>query len=379
MSDDLSGGVAAPAEITAPAPETDVSAPPNPISTEPLPEPEVKEEPKVEAKEPDKKVPTAREALKAAADKIEKQEAKPEDAKPAEKPEAKRDPETGKFATKEDPAEKAKEALPEPKAPEQAEKPSGDTKEPPARFSPEAKAAWQAAPDQVKAEVHRAIRELEQGHEKYKADASAFHEVREFDTLAKQHGTSIKAALTNYTNLERTLTQDPLRGLQAVCDYAGINIREVAAHIMGQTPDQQTSQRDAENRQLRQELADLKRQVGSVTETIQTEKQGAILSTVQEFAAKNPRFEELAPDIELLLTSGKTTDLGEAYKLAERMNPVPLEPKPAVTQPAPDLTAQTLKGSKSVSGGPGPGSDPEASTPSSSIKDALRKAAAKAG
>lgn len=191
----------------------------------------------------------------------------------------------------------------------------------------------------------------------------------------------MRQALTNYTNLERTLVSDPVKGLEMVCEYVGLNLRDVAAHIMGQKPEEVQSQSAATIRELKGQVQRLEQMVGGVTTTIQKQHETTIGSQVETFAAEHPRFEELADDIAFFLQTKKAKDLDEAYALAERLNPAPA-PAATTTAPqtrsaTPDLQAQTLKGSKSVSGAPGTGSDPaNKGKRSTSIKDSLRRAAA---
>jgi hypothetical protein len=187
--------------------------------------------------------------------------------------------------------------------------------------------------------------------------------------------------MTRYTNLERTLLSDPLKGIEQVCDYAGISLRQLAAHVMGQKPEEAQSQTDTTIRDLRQMVARLEQQITGVTTNIQQQHVAKVDAQVQEFAASHPRFEELAEDVAFFLKSGKTKDLAEAYELAERMNPAPATTVSAApqTRTAPDPQAQTLKGQKSVSGAPSAGSDPATKRASTSIKDSLRRAVAQAG
>jgi hypothetical protein len=188
--------------------------------------------------------------------------------------------------------------------------------------------------------------------------------------------------MTRYTNLERTLLTDPIRGIQEVCAYAGVSFRDLAAHVMGMKPDQVQSQNDATIRELRGEIAGLKQQLGGVTNSIGQQQRSAVDQTIQDFASSHPRFEELADDIALLIESKRAKDLAEAYSLAERLNPAPDAPAPAApqTRTNPDLQAQTLKGSKSITGAPSPGSDPAAKrAPSTSIKDSIRRAVNRVG
>ena len=396
---DVDGGAPAPAE-NAPLPVADdVAAPPLPLSDNPPPA-----EPK--APEKDKEAePTPRNAIERAKDAIEKREkAEGEPAKPV-KSDATRD-ENGKFSLKESKAEpkpaeepakaaeKPADAEPAKGEPSPAAKPQVPAIAAPARFSMDAKAAWATAPDPVKSEVNRAIKEMEAGIEKHRASSDAYESVREFDEIAKKNGGNLRNSLERVVEIERAFATDPLNGLQKVADHFGLNLRAVAAHIMGQSPDQVQQQQDGVIASLNQKIARLEQQVGSVSKTFEAQQENAVLSIVSAFAEKNPRMsdEAFAQDMAFFLSSGRVSDtlpqsqrLSEAYALAERLNPLAAtsnpEPEPVakIALAQPDLVAQTLKGSKSLSGAPGTGSNPAARAPSSSIKDALRAAAARAG
>lgn len=375
MTDDVSGGAAAPAD-SAPVADAEVVHTPNPISTEAAP-PSIDDA--LDRAEAKVKADAAKDApapVKSEAKSEPKTETKPE-TKPVEsKPELKRD-ETGKFAS-DKPAEKAaNEPAPKP-ATEQA-KPVSDA---PARFSDDAKAVWKDVPEAARRETERAIKELTQGHEKYRASAEKFDAIKEFDDMATKSGTDLKTALTRYVNIEQTLRQDPIKGLQLVCENMGLSLRDVAAHIMGQTPEQQSSQADATIRELKQQVAALTDQLGGVTKTIQQQRESATHEQITKFAADNPRFDELADDIAFFLQSGRTRDLSEAYKLAERLNPAPAQA--AVETPASsaaniDLVAQTQKGSKSINGAPSHGSSPATRKPSKTLDESLDRAFAALG
>lgn len=359
------GGATAPAEVAIPVEQVDVPQPlgnQTPVAEKPEP---VKAEPKARETVSDtlRKAAAdvkAKEAAKAA-EKIVAEKAKTEAAKPeatAEaKPEKTRD-ETGRFTPRE-PVQ------------EQPQKPAYD---PPARFSADAKTEWAKSPPSVQAEVHRAFREMEAGIEKHRAAAQEFEQIREFHDLAREHGTSIKAALTNYTNLERTIAADPLKGLQMVADYAGLDLRKVAAHIMGQSPDQVSSQQDATIRELRQELAALKQSVGSVQQTFQQQRTETISRSVTEFAQSHPRFDELADAIKEEISHGYS--LEQAYERAERLNPAPAVFTPPPLTPAkPALAPLNPAGQKSITGAPGNGSYPSAKRgPNQPLEEVVKRA-----
>lgn len=346
---------------------------------------------KIAKKEQKPKKPVSiRDSMKAADEKLRKDaedkgEEKPKaEAKPDAKDEPKKDAterergEDGKFKAKEaeNTAEKPEGDKAEAKPADDAEKQPSRFHEAPKRFSEDAKAEWEKAPESVKAEAHRAISEMERGINQYR---EVVEPLKPYLQLAHQHNVRIEQAMENYVNLERTLLSDPERGLQMVADYAGINLRDYAAKLLNQTPEQVQSNQDNTIRELRAELSQLKQQLGGVTQTIQEQRTTQTESMVRDFAAQHSRFDELASDIEFFLKSGRTSDLSEAYQLAERLNPAPVKASPPPEAPAPAPEAQTLKGSKSISGAPSAGSSPARSEPSKSIRDALRKAASKAG
>lgn len=368
MADGAPAPADAPVSSTVEAPVS----PPNPVHSEPIP---AKAEPTTEAP---KKSATVAEAIERATQKVES-EAKGEKAptpvksepKTETKSESVRD-ETGRFAPKEAP----KAEVTQPPAQESPKTPT--RYEAPSRFSPDAKAAWETAPEPVRAEVHRAIRELEAGHQKYKADAEAYDAVRDFDAAARRNGGDLRRSLERVVGMEQAFQRNPLEGFQAVADHFGISLKAVAAHIMGQTPDQQSQQVESTMRALNAKIAQLEQQIGGVTKTFETQRLDATTQTVTQFANEHPRFEELSSDIAFFLQSGRTKDLSEAYTLAERLNPAPAQtiPTPVASAAQPTAEAQTFKATKSITGAPSAGSSLPNRPGSKSISEALDRAMA---
>lgn len=263
------------------------------------------------------------------------------------------------------------------------------TVEPPSRLSPDAKAAWKDAPPSVQADVQRAFRELEQGIEKYRSDAQAFNDIREFDSLAKQSGTTVKAALSAYVNMEQMLRTDPGRGFIELCKNMGVNPKAVGEYLSGQNveggADLQTAAQRGSAQALQQEIAALKAEINDI-------KSMPVQQQVQDFAAKNPLFNLLANDIagelQAMDERGEAKDLQRAYDAAKSkypelgaVTPAPVTPvassapaPAAAAAPVPDHAAQTRKGQLSLSGAPSSGSNPANRKPPSSARDALDRA-----
>lgn len=264
--------------------------------------------------------------------------------------------------------------------------------EAPSRFSPDAKAIWKDVPDAVRGEVRRAISELESGINGYREKMDP---IKPFFEMAARGGTDLQTALTKYTNIETLLRQNPVAGLQEVCNNMGFSLHELAASIMGQQPDAQASQQEATIRELRQQITRLEHGFQNVSGSIEQQQMAQLHNEIAAFAQGKPRFEELRPTIGKLLESGMAQDLEGAYDMAERLNPsatpqaqpiaqqvapTPATP-PAVSTAArqPDPAVQTRKGSLSVTGAPSSGSNPANRKPSSSPRESVDRAFASLG
>lgn len=267
---------------------------------------------------------------------------------------------------------KAREVAADPgKKPSQGQEQPGDgkqpvaTMEPPPRFSADAKAAWKDVPDPVKGEVGRAFRELETGLKEYQ---QVFEPLRPFYQLAQEKGVEIHDALSNYVALDQALVsknpQERLGAIETILGFAGVSPKEYAAFIMDQPADQVQTQNDQTIRELRQEIAGLKNQLGGVTQTITQRREDEALRQVQAFAEANPRLKEpeFQKSVFRLLETKMAADLQSAFDMAMRLNPAPVADAhtaaastAAHTKPG---AAQTRNGNLSVTGAPGSGSNP---------------------
>jgi hypothetical protein len=367
-----------------PAADAPAPAPSDPSPTPPAPSPAER------AKEPTPRASIDRAFAKAGVDEAPSRApepigslTEPVEAKPAPEPEAKperqRGPD-GKFLAAE--GAKAAKAVEvsvttETKDVAKAEKPNGHFAEPPTRFSPDAKTAWKDAPEPVRAEVHRAFREMEQGIQKYRDDATAFADLKDYDALAKQHGTTIRATMDQYIRLSQVLqSRDPMPAIQELLRHAGLTVQDLVAHVSGQQPEQASAGAAREIMELRNQVGQLQQQLqgelGQVKSTLQQQQQQGLLGEIQQFAADKPRFDELSMEIAAQVRAGY--DLDEAYVRAERLNPLPAAPVPpaAAQNGAPDPAVQP-RGSLSVTGAPAAGSDPRNRGPSPTTRAALDK------
>lgn len=274
-------------------------------------------------------------------------------------------------------------------------------KEPPSRFDDAAKAEWDALPENTRGAVHRMQRELEAGITKYKASADEFETVREYADMARQSGTDLKTALSRYVEMENELRRDPIAGLQAVVANLGLKgpsgqpatLRDIAAFVLGQKPDQVASRQEAEFAALRRENAEMKKTLSGLSEHVRAQQadtaERAILGEWDEFRATNPNAGLLEAEIADFLTrypaSGNITvreRLADALAWAEARFPE----KTAAHTRVDDVAAQTRDrparqfnpaGAKSISGAPS-GSQ-SVNTRKLSRKEAIEKAIRAAG
>src|SRR6185369_2116193 len=184
--------------------------------------------------------------------------------------------EGGKFAPKEPAAQPDAAAAKDAGKVAEPAKPSFTASEAPTRFSEDAKKEWATAPESVRRETERAIKELTDGFQKYKQSAERDQGLTEFHEMAAKSGTDVKTALSKYTALEGLLRSDPIKGLHEVCNNMGLSLRDVAAHVLNQKPEQAASEQDAVIRELRQELATIKQQVGGVTQTMAQQREQSV-------------------------------------------------------------------------------------------------------
>jgi len=397
----VDGGVPAPAEPVVAPIEAPVDIPQPLGSQTPVaekPEPPVDDKPKTAGEAIRKAMETvkAKEAAKAAEKARAEADAKdaPKETdkdKDAAKPAAERSPD-GKFAAKaQAPAQQPEGQQTPPSAQQQVTPPQpGTIHEPPPRFDAAAKAEWANAPESVKGAVHRAFRELEAGIEEHRA---RWEPIKEYDDLAKQNQTTLPDALKRYVAFDRHLSEDLLGGLDGIIrDKTGgqYGLRDIAAHVSGQAPQQAQSQSDATIYALNQKIAQLEHQLGGVAQTIHTQTARSIDQQVTQFASTHEHFEALAPRIAEHIRAGQDlerayqTALDEAQDMARSLGFAPAKASPAQGQPltpAPTPAPLNPAGQKSVSGAPATGSDPASTrkAPVPSIREALQRARARVG
>lgn len=347
MTDEALGGAPAPAETNSDALSPAAATQNNPISVQ-MPEAEP-----VKAEKPI----SASDAIKAAQEKLA---AKEEAEKP--KPEKVR-ADDGKFAAKEQPVPKEAKApeaqakaAPEPRVEPAQSEGRVSRYEAPARFNDQGKADWANAPESVQAEVHRTIKNLEDGYAKHKESAERWEQVRQFDDMARQNGRQgIHDSLREIVDFEQAILRNPIEGFEKVAKHFNLNLQAIAAHIMGQNPDQHVQAIHRENQELKQHIALMQRMNEMPNVLVEFKNQEG-----------RERFDELQEDIMFFLKNivkeGNPSErLAAAYEMAARFRPANASSAPAAPQASPAAEASPAPrpanpaGQKSISGAPSSG------------------------
>lgn len=298
-----------------------------------------------------------------------------------DKPAQDRD-EGGKFKAKEAKAD-AKED-----APDKGQE--ATTTKAPSRFSKDAQAEWDKAPESVRKEVERALSELEDGLGKHKGTSEKY---ARFEAAAQQAGMTVEYALNDYINMSHLLrSQGPVAVLDALGKQHGFTSEDVAQQIIDVDMNDYATRTNKQIKDLQSQLAQSQQKLALASQELsgfRQRQQSESTNLVKEFAENNPRFKELQPDIKYWLSSNHEQNAGPmegrlqwAYDQAARLNPVEVmtTPTPADTAtPKTDLDAQTVKAAKSISGAPAAGSNPVNRKPASNASEAVDRAFAAAG
>lgn len=334
---------------------------------------------------PDEKGQTLRESIQAAMKDTEpKAEPKPEkvEEKPVEAKESSPAPEV-------DEGDEAEQGEPQGKQSE-----SRPRAEPPAQFKEQkAKDLWYRAPNEVKAEVSRILKESEETTAPLREVSERYEKIRAFDEGVRQSGGDLSQTLNEINDVGKALKANPIMGLQQTLNMFGprhpdgrpLSLQEVAHAIVNMGQDgysaamQQGHQQTAQQQQM-QQFHQMQSQMQTMQQQLVEAKAASI---IEPFRQANPRYDELEEDIAFILQSGRIDSslspqerLSRAYDVALRFHPNPGNNASDPIASASEAEVRPI-GGKSIKSSPGSvavnDSDAEAEK-GESIRDSLRKA-----
>ena len=277
---------------------------------------------------------------------------------------------------------------------------------PPPGWSVKSKAAWDALPDHVRADIAKREQEVSNGFAQY----AGMKELQPYAEMARARGQTLKSALDRYVGIEQQLAQNPLHGLLQIAQNVGYAPQRLAAELssmLGQ-PQQGTPQAFQQPGQqvdpllmqmlspllnpLQQEVYGLKSLLQQQAQAAQTREVGTINSAIDRFKADpaNRYFDNVEPQIVKLFEGGvvprtgdHAADLRAAYELACRMDPEISEAlfNERIGKAEADRKAQekeaaekAKQASRSITGSPSAGGKEIDASGDDSIEDIVRKA-----
>ena len=227
--------------------------------------------------------------------------------------------------------------------------------DPPPRFSDRAKHDWADTPESIRGDIYRMHQEVDGFVRRYRGDHEEMNTIRPYAEMARQHGTTLQRALSNYTSMEAKLRESPLAGLEIIVDNLNLRtqnghkltFRDIAYYALSQSPEQHNITR-AQNQQSAQQhqigrLYQIVDRLARSQQAMQTGQQFAhTRAAVDQFAASHPRFDELGEIIQQELKAG--WNLEQAYQRAVLLRPDPTQAAQTRDTPAQTRSRESLSG-----------------------------------
>lgn len=213
-----------------------------------------------------------------------------------QKPADTTEPKQGKQGDATQPSEQRTDAAPV------DEKPAG----PPRGWSPQSKAAFDALPETVKADIAKRELEINQGF----AKLQWYKGLDPYVEMAQKSNTTLPEALERYVAAEDALEKNPVQGLLWLCQNYKVDPRQLVEAAGDGS--EQPQQRQDERRELRDPRVD----------ALLPQMQKMVMAPIHESIAsffndpKNLYAENVADDMTALIKSGQAKDLAEAYEKA---------------------------------------------------------------
>lgn len=238
----------------------------------------------------------------------------------------------GRFKAKDQPTQAAAEPVSKTASVQGAEAAATGTEPvaPPAKWDPEAKAAFMAAPREVQKQLLAHADATEKANADWQPKAQTFAMIEQ--VIAPQReawarsGMTEAQAIAGLVQAQQMLDQDPISGLVQIAKSYGLTRADWLA-AAGIGPEGETEPaapvQDPRYDALMQEVRSLKGTLTQAEQSKQQQAQADIQKTIDEFARdpKHLYFENVKPLMGALLKSGQAPDLSAAYQMACRADP----------------------------------------------------------
>ena len=207
---------------------------------------------------------------------------------------------------------------------------------PPPGWSIKSKSEWDKLPEHIRADMVKRETEVSQGFAQY----SGMKELQPYVEMARQGGTTLKAALDNYVGIERLLRQDPFRAITQIANNIGIRPEQLVTGLSLHLGVQSNGHAQPQEGQptglppevlqqyfnpLHQEVSQLKQLLSNQQQEAEARAASALNSTLSRFQAdpSHRYYENVRAKMAQLIkaevvpaTGDDMADLKAAYELA---------------------------------------------------------------
>lgn len=226
--------------------------------------------------------------------------------------------------------------------------PAKGTVAPPPSWTVKSKADWDRLPEHVRADIAKRESEVSQGFSALKD----YRDLKPYAEMATKHGTTISAALKNYTGIETMLKNDLGQGIAQILQNFGLNQTQAVQFFSEMTrkyggaqgnsyPNTSAVGSSPQNgdplynilnpfiEPLKQEVTSLRQKLSSREEADRNASQQSLAKAIETFSGRpeNRYFSDLEETITRLFETGMVPlsgnhegDLQTAYNLAAQMN-----------------------------------------------------------
>jgi hypothetical protein len=207
----------------------------------------------------------------------------------------------------------------------QGNKHAVDIAQPPQSFRAEAKAAYAAAPDSLKREIHKREHDFHQGVSQYKGAANFAlaigGEFKPYEALIRSQNLTPQALSRDFMNTHYVLsTGTPQQKVQHILEAAqryGINAQDLQS-ALSSVPSDAGQPVHPIVQQLQQKLQTLEGQLTEQQRAQQAQESANINAEIKRFESdgKHEHFKLVAADMGALLSNGRAGDMQDAYDKA---------------------------------------------------------------
>lgn len=190
---------------------------------------------------------------------------------------------------------------------------------PPPGWSPESKAAFEALPPSVKADVLKRENEISTGFKQKSDELKRYQDIEQVlaptRAIYQQHGVRSDAeAISRLFQWEKMIRDNPAQAIPQLARQYGVNLQQLA-----QSPEPSAAQEiPAQLRPVIDGFGNLTQQVNAIQTDLQRQRQDEVARKIADFSKDKPHFDKVKVRMGQLMVGGSvpSDDLDAAYQMA---------------------------------------------------------------